>query len=101
MLEPVVAHFLRARFFRRPPPKTAGREEFGREFVRQFLGRCGGAKPRDIVATATALTAHSIADALTRFVLRGETYHELIVSGGGARNPTLLAMLANELRSSG
>jgi len=44
------------------------------------------------------LTAHSIAQALTRFVLRGATYHELIVAGGGARNPTLLAMLANQLR---
>jgi anhydro-N-acetylmuramic acid kinase len=98
VLEPVVAQFLRVPFFRRPPPKTAGREEFGREFVRQFLGRCRGAKPRDIVATATALTARSIAQALTRFVLRGETYHELIVAGGGARNPTLLAMLANQLR---
>ena len=98
ILEPVLAHFLRAPFFRRQPPKTAGREEFGREFVRQFLGRCGRAHPRDILATATALTAHSIAQALTRFVLRGETYHELIVAGGGARNPTLLAMLAHQLR---
>ena len=52
-----------------------------------------------MVATATALTARSIADALRRFVLpRGGNYREFVVSGGGANNPTLLAMLANELR---
>jgi anhydro-N-acetylmuramic acid kinase len=55
-----------------------------------------------VVATATALTAKSIADAIRRFVVKGSrTYGELIVSGGGASNPTLLAMLANELRPLG
>ena len=52
-----------------------------------------------MVATATALTARSIADALRRFVLpRRGNFREFVVSGGGANNPTLLAMLANELR---
>ena len=52
----------------------------------------------DVVATATALTARSIADAIQQFVLpRQKSYRELIVSGGGAKNPTLLAMLRNEL----
>ena len=57
---------------------------------------------RDIVATATALTAKSIADALRRFVLRRTgAYRDFIVSGGGASNPTLMAMLANELKPLG
>lgn len=102
VLESVVAQTLRGTFFRRNPPKTAGREEFGREFVRVFVKQCGRAAKSDIVATATALTARSIAQALQQFVLwRRGTYGDFVVSGGGAKNPTLLAMLANELRPLG
>ena len=99
VLDRVVSDALRLPFFRRNPPKTAGREEFGREFVQQFIKRCGRASKADVIATATALTARTIADALRRFVLppRGG-FRDFVVSGGGAKNPTLLAMLANELR---
>jgi len=98
VLNRVLDEILRLSFFRRKPPKTAGREEFGREFVRGFIKRCGTTKAVDIVATATALTAKSIGSAISRFVLGGKnSYREIIFSGGGARNPTLLAMLANEL----
>jgi anhydro-N-acetylmuramic acid kinase len=64
VIDGVVREVLRAPFFRRQPPKTAGREEFGREFAREFIGRCGRVNKCDVVATATALTARSIADAL-------------------------------------
>jgi anhydro-N-acetylmuramic acid kinase len=102
VLEHVLAEVLRAPFFRRTPPKTAGREDFGREFVREFIRRCGRANARDIVATATALTARTISDALQRFVLGARVrYRDFIVSGGGVRNATLMAMLANELRPLG
>lgn len=102
VLDRVLAELLHAPFFRRKPPKTAGREEFGREFVREFIHRCGRVDAADIVATATALTAKSIADATQRFVLRGQgNYREFIVSGGGAHNATLIAMLANELHPLG
>ena len=89
---------MKAPFFRQKPPKTAGREEFGRSYTKEFLRRCGGVDKRDVVATATALTARSIADAVRRFVARKRGgYREMIVSGGGANNPTLMAMLRNEL----
>jgi anhydro-N-acetylmuramic acid kinase len=101
VLEPVIAQVLRAPFFLRKPPKTAGREEFGREFVQEFLKRCGRVKKQDVVATATALTARSIADPLHRFVVGKKHFSEYVVSGGGANNPTLLAMLTNELRPMG
>jgi anhydro-N-acetylmuramic acid kinase len=102
VLDRVVADILRTPFFRRQPPKTAGREEFGREFTREFIRRCGRVNASDIVATATALTAKSIADAFQRFVLRsGGNYREFIASGGGMQNATLMAMLANELRPLG
>ncbi len=102
VLERVVSVALRLPFFGRKPPKTAGREEFGREFAQQFVKSCGRTDKQNVVATATALTARSIAEALRRFVLRLRgSFGEFIVSGGGANNPTLLAMLANELRPLG
>jgi anhydro-N-acetylmuramic acid kinase len=89
---------MRATFFGLRPPRTAGREEFGREYVLRFLRLCRGAIAADVVATATALTARSIAGAVGRFVLpRQKSYRELIVSGGGAKNPTLMGMLRGEL----
>ncbi len=69
VLDGVIARLLRAPFFRQKPPRTAGREEFGREYVSRFLEICRGASNADMVATATALTARSIADAVQRFVL--------------------------------
>jgi anhydro-N-acetylmuramic acid kinase len=110
--EDVVARLIRAPFFRRKPPRTAGREEFGRDYVVRFLELCRDERPRpskawtghprlskaDVVATATALTARSIADAVQRFVLpRQKSHRELVVSGGGAKNPTLMAMLRGQV----
>lgn len=103
ILEPVLHRMLQNSFFRTKPPKTAGREEFGREFVREFLRRCGRARKQDVIATATALTAQSIADAVLRFALpknharQMKSFREMIVSGGGARNQTLVNMLKTAL----
>ncbi len=109
VLDEVIARLLRARFFRQKPPRTAGREEFGREYVGRFLKICHGAGKADVVATATALTTRSIADAVQRFVLprfavqraRQRRGHQMIVSGGGAKNPTLMAMLRDEIEPLG
>jgi len=111
VIEPVLRRILARRFFRQSPPKTAGREEFGRDFVRDFLQQCGRAPKQDIVATATALTAQSIADAVKRFAVGKlntrsitpaiRSQCEMIVSGGGAKNKTLLAMLTAALAPMG
>ena len=103
VLDGVVAKLVRATFFRQKPPRTAGREEFGREYAGRLLQICRGASKPDVVATATALTARSIADAVERFVLprfvprtaahRKQAGRQMIVSGGGAKNPTLMSML--------
>jgi anhydro-N-acetylmuramic acid kinase len=94
----VVDSILQRDFFHKQPPKTAGREEFGREFVREFLRGCGVAQNADVVATATALTARSIAEAIQRFVIpeshSKNSFREMILSGGGAKNKTLISMLA-------
>jgi anhydro-N-acetylmuramic acid kinase len=98
-LETIVSEMLRLPFFRRPAPKTAGREEFGREFVERFLRRCGRARPEDVIATATLLTVRSIGGAVReRLSDAAANYREMIVSGGGAKNRTLMRMLAAEVQ---
>lgn len=100
-IERVLQQLLRHPFFRQKPPKTAGREQFGREFVRELLGLCRRADENDIVATATALTARSIGMAVRKFVrplvdppLR---FREFVVSGGGTKNTTLMQMIREDL----
>jgi anhydro-N-acetylmuramic acid kinase len=103
VLDAVVRKLVRAPFFWQKPPRTAGREEFGREYAGRFLRICRGASKPDVVATATALTARSIADSVRRFVLpkfagrRNRADHQMIVSGGGSKNPTLMGMLRDEI----
>jgi anhydro-N-acetylmuramic acid kinase len=89
----LVATFLDEPYFQAAPPKTTGREQFGREYAERFVaaGRNRELDDEDIVASATALTARSIADAYDRFAPRYP--EEVYVSGGGANNPTLMAML--------
>jgi anhydro-N-acetylmuramic acid kinase len=96
ILQPILEQLLDAAYFKLKPPKTAGREEFGSEFAQMFLKRCGKAKKADVIATATALTAASMAQALKRFVLKRGSFREWVVSGGGTNNTTLMAMLKKE-----
>jgi anhydro-N-acetylmuramic acid kinase len=103
VLETVVSQLLRDPFFRKRPPKTAGREQFGREYVDKFLKLCKKSRAEDIVATATALTAYSTVEAVNkvrRMHAREDTsraFHDYVISGGGANNPTLVAMITEEL----
>ena len=101
VLEAVLKEMLRHPFFRQKPPKTAGREEFGREYATTFLRHCGKAKKEDVIATATALTARSISEAIRSFVVKKGEYRDYIVSGGGSRNLTLMKMLAQEIAEFG
>lgn len=96
-IEAVLLKALRHPYFRKALPKTAGREQFGREFAAKFLADCRAVSKRkqDAVATATALTAASIAQAYLRFAPKNMGVAvDYIVSGGGARNLTLMRQLA-------
>ncbi|MEZ8222273.1 anhydro-N-acetylmuramic acid kinase [Candidatus Fervidibacteria bacterium JGI MDM2 JNZ-1-D12] len=91
---------MRHPFLRQPPPKSTGREMFGENFLQRILERSKrlGLAPHDVVATLTAFTASSVADAIERFVLpKVGSVDELIVSGGGANNPVLMAMLKERM----
>ncbi|HET7103802.1 MAG TPA: anhydro-N-acetylmuramic acid kinase [Terracidiphilus sp.] len=105
VLRPVMNRMLRDAYFRREPPRTAGREQFGREYAASFLAACRAqsSKPEDALATATALTAESIAQSYARFAQprMKRSGVDYIVSGGGVRNATLMGMLALRLRPMG
>lgn len=93
--EALLADLLAHPYFRRRPPKSTGRERFGAPFVAPLLRRArGAAARRDLVATLTAFTAATIADAYRRFLPPVDL---CVVSGGGARNRTLLRDLAARL----
>ena len=95
----VVEAFLAEPYFSSPPPKSTGRELFTAEYVKRFIAACRESPSRataeDIVATAVSFTARSVADAYRRFV--PEPMREVLVSGGGAKNPALFDALSAEL----
>ncbi len=95
--EALLHELLREPYLHQPPPKTTGRELFGAQFGARVWeqGIARGLTPEDIVATLTAFTAASIAQAYRDFL--PSLPDEVIVSGGGARNPTLMALLRDHL----
>jgi anhydro-N-acetylmuramic acid kinase len=86
----LLADLLAEPYYRLPPPKSTGKELFHDGYLDAALAR--PIDPADLIATLTALTARTVADAV-----RGAGVDTLVVSGGGAANPTLLGMLGAEL----
>ncbi len=105
VIESALAKLVRMPYFSAPPPKSCGREEFGDAFVTEFIAACESKSDRkeDVIATATALTARTIADAYVRFCkpqsekLAPRAKVELIAAGGGVRNATLMRTLSELL----
>lgn len=99
MLEALLAE----RFLRRPPPKSTGRELFGRAYTARLLStaRRRHLTPEDLMATASELTARSIADSYRRFVLPKVPVREAVLCGGGVHNRDLVGRIAMHLRPLG
>jgi anhydro-N-acetylmuramic acid kinase len=84
-------------FFRQAPPKSAGREQFGQAFVEHLLDRArpvGEQQWCDLLATVAELTAFGIEVAYRQHVAPSVPVDAVVVSGGGARNPVVMARLA-------
>lgn len=98
-----VADLMNDPFFRQPPPKSTGREAYGEAFSRRLWekGREAGMGAADLIATATLWTARSIAEQYRRWIPQARSAAgpplEVVVAGGGARNPILMRMLKEEL----
>lgn len=80
-------------YYLAPPPKTTGREKFGRHYAAELMKQASQLANNDLVATVTALTARSIADSYRQFILPSHEIDEVIISGGGSRNPVLVGMI--------
>ena len=89
----IVSELLSHPYFSAPPPKSTGRELFNSDYVQKLIAtsRSVGASDEDIIATAVELTARSIGDAYRSFI--AEPVKEVLVSGGGAKNPALFAAI--------
>lgn len=98
----MLASYMSDPYYDRQPPKSTGREVYGADFANRFYsdGLAKGLSFADMVATATALTASSIVQALERWVLPQTSIARLLVCGGGASNPTLMKMIAERLPES-
>jgi len=95
----LLKEMLKHPFLRRPPPKTTGREQFGKQYTDPLYQTAIKKKmdPTNIVATVTAFTAAAIAKAYQRFL--PQRPDEIILCGGGSRNPTLVNMLQQQLKN--
>ncbi len=91
-----VERLMKHEFFRRPPPKSTGREEFGTMYLAEVM-RQAQLGPADLVATLTALTARGIAVGVERFADPEGALEEVWVSGGGVRNTHLMGLLEEVL----
>jgi len=91
----LLATLIRDKYFQKSPPKTAGREQYGAKYLETILSHSDvkRAKAEDVIHTATILTALAVVDAFHRLVLPKTKVTELIISGGGARNPLLTGQI--------
>jgi anhydro-N-acetylmuramic acid kinase len=95
----LLRRLLREPYLRKQPPKSTGRELFGQPYTEKVVawGQRHHAEPADLVRSVTLFTALSIADSFERLILPRVKVDELIVSGGGAKNPLIMAQLAASL----
>lgn len=90
----VVTALLAHPYFSSPPPKSTGRELFSASYIDEFVTLCrmdSQCSDEDVIVTAVELTAASIADAYRRFM--PEPVSEVLLSGGGAKNPVLVGAI--------
>ena len=95
--EELLEYWMADPYFSKSPPKTTGRELFGAQFGARILAEAPGVDIHDLIATATALTAESIARSYRDFILPRGPIHEVMLAGGGAKNPTLIRMLRERM----
>jgi anhydro-N-acetylmuramic acid kinase len=95
VIRALLEKMLRDPYLRQRPPKTAGREQFGASYAANLFdwAKRHRARPEDLIRTATIFTALSVVDAFRRFILPKARIQELIVAGGGTKNPLIMAQL--------
>jgi len=80
-------------YMKKRPPKSTGREEFGEIYVQKLIKKHKDNNPYDIVATFTLFTATSMQYHYEQYIFKTTPIDEIIISGGGSHNQTLLAYI--------
>jgi anhydro-N-acetylmuramic acid kinase len=98
--EALLSELLADPFFATPPPRSTGRERFGDRYAAKLreVGHAMGLSDEDVLATGVELTAASVADAISRFLLPHGPIEAVFASGGGVHNATLMRALERRLR---
>lgn len=94
----ILTELLKHPYLKEKPPKSTGREEFGLAYA-EWIYRWGirrSVKPTDILRTVTDFTAIALADAYKKFLLPKGEVDDVVVSGGGVLNKTLMDRLRKE-----
>src|SRR5699024_3787720 len=89
----IVFELMEDMYFKTSPPKTTGREKFGEYFVENFIHKYSHVEKKDLITRVTYFTAYSISTAYQQYVFPYYDISEIIVSGGGANNTTLISMI--------
>lgn len=99
--QPLIEECLKHPFFLLPPPKTTGREMFGRNYAMECLAACRKHKlsDNDCIATLTELTVQTITEYIEQFIAGQNPIDVLYVSGGGVHNQTLMRRLSELLKN--
>lgn len=94
----LLARLMDIDFIKAHPPKSTGRDLFGRECINQLLGELQqGMDKNDLIATTTAFSAKSLAYNINKFMMQNNKIQEIIIGGGGAHNTTLVSMIKKEM----
>ena len=88
--EDILSELMRHKFIQKMPPKSTGRDEFGRKFLNQIIQKYSAFSPDDLIRTFCAFTAKSIAENLNKFINFNNSEIQLIISGGGVHHPVLM-----------
>lgn len=89
----LVQEWMEHDYFKKHPPKSTGREVFGKDYTLEIIKKYPDLSAEDLIATATYFTAYSIVAAYRDFVFPKYEIDEIIISGGGGNNPTLCKMI--------
>jgi anhydro-N-acetylmuramic acid kinase len=97
--EELLAEALADPFFDQPPPRSTGRERFGDAYLERWFaaGKARSLSEADLLVTAAMLSGSAVANAIEEFVAPRFPLDAVYASGGGTRNPVLMASLAAAL----
>ncbi|WP_088233303.1 anhydro-N-acetylmuramic acid kinase AnmK [Bacillus cereus] len=98
IVDEILTYCMNHPFLKMNPPKSTGREQFGKEFVSELLKRFENYSKESILTTVTMFTANSIVHHYKEFILPHYEIDEVILGGGGSYNDTLVEMVRNGLK---